>query len=111
MKAIRKKVEILQQPFVNCHDGEGVLQCQSLLDGLGSTKFAFMHCDDIKKGVSIGVHEHPNSEEIYYLISGKGVLTYDGVEYPMEPGDISLCNIGHSHGFLATEDSVLVVVA
>ena len=32
------------------------------------------------------------------------------VEYDMQPGDVSLCNKGHSHGFLATEDSILVVV-
>jgi len=110
MKAIRKKREIPWQPFENCHDGAGVLHCQSLLDGLGSQRFGFMHCDDIKKGVTIGVHEHTASEEIYYLVSGRGILTYDGAEYPMEPGDISLCGIGHSHGFAATEDSVLVVV-
>ena len=61
-------------------------------------------------GVSIGVHEHKNIEEIYYLVFGKGILTYDGVEYEMTPGDVSLCNIGHSYGFLATEDSVLIVV-
>ena len=34
----------------------------------------------------------------------------DGVEYEMEPGDISLCGYGHSHGLLAVEDSVLIVV-
>lgn len=111
MKAIRKNQEIESFPFETCHDGAGVLYCQSLLDGCDPVTFRFMHCDDIKANVSIGVHEHTETEEVYYLISGKGVLTYDGVEYEMLPGDVSLCNRGHSHGFLATEDSVLVVVA
>ena len=110
MKPIRKDKEIEWLQFDNCHEGEGVLNCKSLLDGLDSAKFGFMHRDEIKAGVSIGTHEHTSSEEIYYLISGKGILTYDGQEYEMLPGDISLCNIGHSHGFLATEDSLLIVV-
>ena len=110
MLPIRKDNEIEWLQFENCHEGAGVLNCKSLLDGCGSEKFGFMHRDEIKAGVSIGVHEHTHSEEIYYLVSGKGVLTYDGVDYPMLPGDVSLCNIGHSHGFLATEDSLLIVV-
>lgn len=110
MKPIRKDEEIEWLEFENCHEGCGVLNCKSLLDGCDSTKFSFMHRDEIKAGVSIGVHEHTNSEEIYYLVSGKGILTYDGKEYEMLSGDISLCNIGHSHGFLATEDSLLIVV-
>ena len=36
--------------------------------------------------------------------------TLDGKEYEMLPGDISLCNVGRFHGFLATEDSILIVV-
>ncbi len=96
--------------FEKCHDGVGVLNCKSLLDGCDSTKFDFMHCDDMKAGVSIGNHLHTEKEEIYYLVSGKGILAYDGAEYEMTAGDVSLCNIGHSHGFLATEDAVLIVV-
>ena len=110
MKAIRKDKEIEWMQFEECHDGVGSLYCKSLLDECNSTKFNFMHRDEIKKGVSIGVHKHTDSEEIYFLASGKGILTYDGKEYEMLSGDVSLCNIGHSHGFLATEDSVLIVV-
>lgn len=110
MKAIRKLPDIPEQSFENCHDGSGVLKCRSLIDGLESTKFAFMHRDVIEKGVSIGVHTHTSNEEIYYLYSGKGILTFDGIEYEMDAGDISICGIGHSHGFIATEDSVLIVM-
>ena len=110
MKPIRKANEMEWFQFDHCHDGAGILNCQSLLDGCESTQYRFMHCDDMKAGVSIGVHLHTESEEIYYLVSGKGILTYDGEEYEMLPGDVSLCNIGHSHGFLATEDSILIVV-
>jgi len=110
MQAIKKEHEISWLSFDQCHDGVGTVKCKSLLDGLGSTKFRFVHHDDMKAGVSIGVHEHKDTEEVYYLFSGTGVLTYDGVEYEMKAGDVSLCNMGHSHGFLATEDCILIVV-
>ena len=110
MKAIRKDNEIEWMQFEECHEGIGTLYCKSLLDECDSTKFNFMHRDEIKAGVSIGVHPHTDSEEIYYLVCGKGILTYDDTECEMASGDISLCKIGHSHGFLATEDSILIVV-
>lgn len=110
MKPIRRNEEIDWWVFDKCHDGAGTLNCKSLLDGCEPERLKYMHYDEIKAGSSIGVHEHTEKEEVYFLISGKGVLTYDGVEYEMNKGDVSLCNIGHSHAFLATEDSILVVV-
>ena len=64
MKEIRKLREIIPAPFADCHDGEGTLLCRSLLDGLGSSKFPFMHSDEMPAGVSIGVHSHTENEEI-----------------------------------------------
>ena len=110
MKAIRRRDEIAPEALERCHDGVGAVMCSSLLDGLGSEKFQFMHKDDIAAGVSIGVHTHKDDEEIYFLFSGKGILTFDGARCEMNAGDISLVTPGHSHGFEATEDSVLIVV-
>ena len=107
---IRKNETVQPRAFAECHDGKGTLFCRSLLDGSGSRAFAFMHNDTIPAGVSIGTHLHGTNEEIYYLVSGKGILTYDGTECEMNPGDISLCTPGHSHAFLALEDCVLIVV-
>lgn len=107
---ILKNEQIPAFPFDQCHGGKGTLFCQSVLKEFGSREFAFMHSDKIAAGVSIGEHRHEKNEEIYYLVSGKGVLTYDGKQYDMEPGDVSLCTVGHSHAFLATQDSHLIVV-
>ncbi len=110
MNELRKLRDIIPCAYAGCHDGEGTLLCRSLLDGLDSRKFPFMHSDEMPAGVSIGVHTHTDNEEIYYLQSGKGVLTFDGKEYEMAAGDISLCTVGHSHGFRATENCILIVV-
>lgn len=107
---LRKAEEIEIKEYDKCHDGEGILYCKSLLVGFEKSKFDFMHYDDIKAGVSIGEHPHTNREEIYFLLSGTGTLIFDGKEYDMNPGDVSLCNLGHSHGFIAKTDCVMIVV-
>ena len=108
---IRKSRDIIPAPYGQCHDGEGTLMCKSLLDGFDSRHFCYMHSDDMPAGVSIGLHRHEGNEEIYYLVSGKGILTYDDKTYEMKTGDISLCKSGHSHAFEAVDDCVLVVIA
>lgn len=110
MPAIRKAGEIPAQNFEHCHDGSGTLFCRSLLDGQGARTIEFMHHDEIPAGVTIGDHPHDYSEEVYYLVSGRGVLVYDGQEYAMEPGDLSLCKPGHRHGFRAVSDCLMIVV-
>ena len=111
MKPLIKQAQIPNEPISGCHGGTGAVFCRSLLTGYPESGLAFMHHDEMAAGVSIGEHLHTDSAEIYYLFSGKGILTYDGVEYEMGPGDISLCGLGHSHGFLAVEDCVLIVVS
>ena len=110
MPAIRKACEIPPQNFEHCHEGIGTLFCRSLLEGQGAKTIEFMHHDVIPAGVTIGSHPHDWSEEVYYLVSGRGVLLYDGVEYDMAPGDLSLCTPGHNHGFKALEECLLIVV-
>lgn len=110
MKLIKKAAEMRWGDIPDCHGGNGIVKCQSLLEGIDSEDFYLMHYDEIKAGVCIGEHTHETDEEIYFLLSGAGVLVCDGVEYPFADGDISLCRRGHSHGFCATDDSVMIVV-
>ena len=108
---IRKNKDIIPRAIGPCHDGQGTLMCKSLLGGMDSKYFRYMHSDDIPAGVSIGLHLHEKNEEIYYLVSGKGILTYDDKTYEMKAGDISLCTPGHSHAFEAVDNCVLIVIA
>ncbi len=110
MKPIQSDREMPVRTLEGCHGGEGAFRCRSILDGLGSARFPFMHRDDMPAGSSIGEHTHERDEEIYYLLSGEGTLTYDGQVFAMRPGDVSLCLAGHSHGFAAVTDCELIVV-
>ena len=107
---MRKNKDIEAVGYSACHGGEGVLLCKSLLDGFESEQIRFMHADYMAAGVSIGYHVHETNEEVYYLSSGKGILTFDGKEYEMKAGDISVCKTGHGHAFKAVDDCMLIVV-
>jgi quercetin dioxygenase-like cupin family protein len=63
----------------------------------------------LEKGADLPVHEHMH-EQTGLLISGRIVLTLDGVDHDVAPGD-SWCIGAHvPHGARALEDSVAVEV-
>jgi mannose-6-phosphate isomerase-like protein (cupin superfamily) len=48
-------------------------------------------------GASIGHHVHDAEEEVFYVLSGRGVIVEDGVATDMNPGDASLTGGGAGH--------------
>jgi uncharacterized cupin superfamily protein len=48
-------------------------------------------------GVS-GEHVHTRTEELYFIISGTGIMRLDGREHPVRGGDLILNGIGTRHG-------------
>lgn len=61
-------------------------------------------------GAAIGYHEQ-REDEIYYVLSGRGEFTLDGVAREVGPGTAMLTRPGSSHGIrtLGTEDLVLLI--
>lgn len=61
-------------------------------------------------GAAIGYHRQ-NQDEIYYVLSGTGALTLNGVESMVGPGTAILTRTGSSHGLRQRgfEDLVLIV--
>ncbi|MBN2712849.1 MAG: cupin domain-containing protein [Planctomycetes bacterium] len=98
-----------------CHGGGGPFKLRDLI---GSVKekglLRFIHDDIVLPGSSFGDHRHDAEgyEEWYLCLSGHGVMTCDGAEYPMGPGDISPCFKGGSHGVTNTgvEDMRILVI-
>ena len=98
---LRKKSDMLERPLVNCHDGAGELIGRIVVkDGDSDLTLRFVHDDTIPAGVSIGEHPHDENEEVYYVIEGEGTLIYDGKEYPVGAGDVSVVKRGHTHGIV-----------
>jgi mannose-6-phosphate isomerase-like protein (cupin superfamily) len=64
----------------------------------------------LKPGSGIGYHEQ-KEDEIYYVLSGRGLMTIDGKEFEVGPGDAVLTRPGSSHGLkqAGAEDLVIMI--
>jgi mannose-6-phosphate isomerase-like protein (cupin superfamily) len=65
----------------------------------------------IPKGGSIGHHVHDAEEEVFYILSGTGFVTEDGVQTVVGPGDAVLTGGGAGHAIENRGDAPLVLVA
>jgi len=65
----------------------------------------------LQPGCSIGMHEHVDEEEIFYILEGTGVVNDNGTEYTVCPGDAILTGGGDSHSIENTGNEPLVLLA
>jgi len=63
----------------------------------------------LKPGSGIGYHEQ-KEDEIYYVLSGRGVMTIDGKSFDVTPGTAVLTRPGSSHGLKQAGDDDLVIL-
>ncbi len=108
---IRRKSDAEVIAFDNCHDGVGTVFCENMLKPEDSQYgFRWFHYDHIPAGTTIGEHLHTGSEEIYFLLEGRGTLIFNGERIQMNPGDLSLVTDGDTHGFLNDSDSDVIMI-
>ena len=60
-------------------------------------------------GAAIGYLEH-HGDEIYYVLSGSGELTMNGIRSVVGPGTATLTRAGSSHGLRQTGNDDLVII-
>jgi len=65
----------------------------------------------INPGCSIGLHEHVNEEEIFYIIKGKGNVNDNGMEREVLEGDAVLTGGGAVHSIENTGVEPLEMLA
>lgn len=65
----------------------------------------------IPPGGSIGYHRHTGDFEVYYILSGKARVTLDGEVRVIGPGDMTMCEDGHTHGIENIGDDELRYLA
>jgi mannose-6-phosphate isomerase-like protein (cupin superfamily) len=63
----------------------------------------------LKPGSAIGYHEQ-HEDEIYYVLSGRGVMKLDGKDVEVAPGTAILTRPGSSHGIRQTGKEDLVIL-
>ncbi|MHB9028999.1 MAG: cupin domain-containing protein [Candidatus Latescibacterota bacterium] len=81
------------------HRGKGkILNRRPWLDGNFETNWVRVgHCI-LPPDTSIGYHRHDGMEEVYYIMSGLGRSTVNGVTWDARAGDALPCTIHDSHG-------------
>jgi len=90
------------------HDGGGQTIGYSFFDKTPGMKFIFRK-RALHPGAGVGLHEQ-HEDEVYYVLSGKGVMTVDDTKVDMTPGTAVLTRPGSSHSLKQTGNDDLVVL-
>ena len=91
------------------HNGGGQTIGYSFFDKTPGMKFVFRK-RALHPGAGVGPHEQ-HEDEVYYVLSGKGVMTVDDTKVDMTPGTAVLTRPGSSHSLkqMGNEDLVVLI--
>ena len=91
------------------HNGPGQTVGHVFFDKTPNLHFSFRK-RVLKPGSGIGYHEQ-HEDEVYYVLSGRGVMTLDDKPYDVSPGTAILTRTGSSHGLkqVGAEDLVVII--
>ena len=97
----------IQKGEPGTHNGGGQTIGYSFFDKTPGMRFVFRK-RALKPGSGIGYHEQ-HEDEVYYVLSGRGVMTLDDKPYDVGPGTAILTRPGSSHGLRQTGNEDLVI--
>ena len=97
------------KPEPGPHQGPGQTVGYVFFDKTPNLHFSFRK-RVLKPGAGIGYHEQ-HEDEVYYVLSGRGVMTLDDKPYDVGPGAAILTRTGSSHGLkqVGAEDLVVII--
>ena len=98
----------VQKSEPGTHNGGGQTIGYSFFDRTPGLKLVFRK-RALKPGSGIGYHEQ-KEDEIYYVLSGRGVMTIDGKSFDVGPGAAVLTRPGSSHGLKQAGNDDLVIL-
>jgi mannose-6-phosphate isomerase-like protein (cupin superfamily) len=90
------------------HDGAGISTAYSFFTKAPGLKLTFRK-RVLKKGAAIGYHPQ-NDDEIYYVVSGTGMMSMNNDSFAVKSGDGVLTRPGNRHGLRQTGNDDLVII-
>ncbi|MGE0131973.1 MAG: cupin domain-containing protein [Blastocatellales bacterium] len=98
------------KPGPSTHGGPGRSTGYSFFEKAANFKQVFRK-RVLHPGAAIGYHLQ-KEDEVYYILSGEGVMQMNGKEFPVKPGDAILTRPGSSHGLkqMGKDDLALIIV-
>lgn len=97
--------EIAERTVREMNGGSGEVSARMFMDGNRKIIPSRIHA-----GGSIGLHRHKTSDDINYVLSGRGRAVCDGMEEPLAPGVCHICEKGSEHSIVNTGDEDLVLL-
>lgn len=99
--------------IIGVHGGRGLMKWKRFVTGL----MLHAHWDSfehnrIEPGGAVGEHVHTRTEEIYFIVSGKGLMHYGDERFEVGPGDLIMTPLNGRHGIenIGDEELEFVVV-
>ena len=97
------RIKEMTMPGMN--NGTGTMTAKMYMEKAGKIIPCSIHA-----GGSIGMHRHETSDDINYVLSGRGKAVCDGQEEILELGTCHICRKGSSHSIENTGDEDLVLL-
>ena len=110
---LKRNAEITARVGENMRGGEGKVYTYDFLtkeeSGGKGRLFGKMV---LPAGASIGMHKHEGEYEVYYVISGTGLVNDGKADHAIAPGDMYLCEDGAEHLLRndGTDDLVIIAI-
>lgn len=109
---IKRPQELTEKKVKNLRDGRGTTTMYHLIEGRElKNKAKLISRLVLEPGASIGVHDHTDDFEVYYIIKGEGRVLDDGFMQPIGSGDVVYTADGQSHYLENTGDEELELIA
>jgi mannose-6-phosphate isomerase-like protein (cupin superfamily) len=95
------------------HEGTRPILCNRAIAKADGSACNFVDFAIVPTGADIGIHTHErDNEEIYIVISGRGMMHLDGEDFEIGPGHVVVNRPGGTHGLRNTgrEELRLIVI-
>jgi mannose-6-phosphate isomerase-like protein (cupin superfamily) len=96
---------------VIAHDGSRPIFFKRVAERARGSACNFIDFSIVPPGADIGLHRHGmDNEEIYVVISGRGIMHLDGQEFEVGPGHVMVNRPGGTHALKNTGETDLRLV-
>ena len=107
-----KSNEMTTQVREHMRGGEGAAVLKIVAEGANLPKNCrFSALISLEPGSSIGYHVHEKETEIFYFITGAGIVDDNGVKGEVAPGDCVITPSGTGHSVQCTGQETLSFLA
>jgi mannose-6-phosphate isomerase-like protein (cupin superfamily) len=93
------------------HGGGGEIRVKRLATGnMMYTDFDAFEWAELPPGTGVGLHTHSRTEELYFILKGRGRLRVNDEVYEVAPGDLMMMSLFGQHSIEPLGDEAIEMV-